>query len=78
MFYKIDFEAAQHLCGIVSRYFDNIAESAPDFWDGVDVRAGDFKTFAKDFTFNPGELEAAAEIDAQVTGLARKILGLAE
>ena len=78
MTYKIDLETAQHLCGLVSRFFDNLAESAPEFGEDLDPRAGDFLSLARDFTHNPGELELAGELDRRVVMMARAIIKKAE
>jgi len=78
MFYKIDFQTAQHLCGLVSRFFDNIAESAPEHPDGIRPRGGDFLTMCRDFTFDPAELEGAEALDEKVIALAKAVLNLSE
>ena len=78
MTYKIDLETAQHLCGIVSRFFDNIAECAPEFDEGIHPKAGDFLSLARDFTHDPGELELARVMDRRVVMMARAIMGWAE
>ena len=78
MFYKIDLKTAQHFCGIVSRYFDHIAESAPEFGEDIDPRAGEFLSLARCFTNDPGEDELAEEMARRVARLARDIIKNAE
>ena len=73
---KLDTETAQHLCGLVSRFFDHISEAAPEFGEGIDPRPGDFSRMCRDFTFDPSELSAAGEIDRAVVKMARAVLGL--
>lgn len=72
---KLTFNQAQHLCALVSRFFDAIAETSPEYGEEVYARPGDFAALVRDFTHEPEELTAAGEIDAELTALARKILG---
>ena len=75
---KMSLETAQHLAGLVSRFFDNISEAAPDFFEDMDIIPfpGDFVEMCRDFTTKRNELAAAGEIDGAVVALARDILGL--
>lgn len=75
---KLDFATVQHLCGLVSRFFDHIAECSPEYGEDIYAGAGDFASMCRDFTFDLAELDAAGSIDKSVTALAREILALAE
>ena len=69
---NLEFDTAQHLAGLVSRFFANINESAFEYID--EPRPGDFRQMCRDFTYDDDELNAAAALDAQIIELARKIL----
>ena len=73
---KLNFETAQHLCGLVARFFDHIAECSPEFGEEINPEPGDFSQMCRDFTRDFPELGAAAEIDGAAVALARAVLGL--
>ena len=75
---RIEFETALHLCGLVSRFFDNIAESYLEYGDDFDTSKGAFVDICKDFTFDPDERAAAEIIEGRVLSLARTILKFAD
>lgn len=75
---RIEFETAQHLCSLVARFFDNIAESSPEYGEDFVVSRGAFVKMCKDFTFDQGELEGAEEVAERVSNLAKAILKMAE
>ena len=78
MNHKIDLETAQHLCGLVSRFFDQIAESSPEWGEVITPKYGDFRAMCRDFTFDPAELELAEQMDRRVVYAARTIMQSAE
>ena len=75
---RIEFETAQHLCGLVARFFDNIAEASIEYGEEIQPTRGDFLTLCRDFTFDLGELEGAEEVAERVSNLAKAILKMAE
>lgn len=69
---NLEFATAQHLAGLVSRYFEQIAGTVFEF--NEEPRPGDFLSLCRDFTHDADELNAAAALDAQIIEIARKIL----
>lgn len=73
-----NFETAQHLCGLIARFFDDIAECSPEFGEDIYPTAADFKNMCRDFTHDPAELGAILVVADKVGELAGKVLEMAE
>ena len=78
MFYKLTTKNAQDLCGLVSTYFDHLANACPEFGEEIEIKNGDFISMARCYTPDPAEEEGAVEIDKRVTALARAIFKMTE
>lgn len=70
---QLETQQAQHLAGLIGRYFDNLSECALEYDD--EPKAGDFVQMCRDFQPEPDEMQKAAEIDGQIIAIARDILG---
>lgn len=75
---KMSFETMQHLSGLVSRFFDYIAECAPEYGESFDTHKETFLMLCRDFTFDPDELKGAEEIAGRVSALAKAIVKMSD
>ena len=74
----MELETARHLCGIVSRFFDHIAEASLDWGEELHTDRKDFISLCRTFTFDDNERDGGEEIAQRVANLAKAILKMAE
>lgn len=75
---KMSFENAQHLCGVIARFFDNIAECSPEYGEDFNTSEDFFMVLCRDFTFNQDERDGAKEVSGMVSSLAESVLRMAD
>ena len=66
-------QEGEHLAGLVSRFFDNLAGCSFEYGD--EPKPGDFVQMCRDFHPPRDEMRKAQEIDGRIIAVAREILG---